>query len=504
MQAERKAWSFVSKMKEKYIYNIIKITGFLSLLLCMFSGVLRVLNYKDMGGGGGWQRFYQEESNSIDVMFFGNSHAHCTIDHGILWDEYGIAGYTLSAGSQEIDSTCYFVKEALRTQHPAVIVVEVMGALGGELANSDYSVNKNSLGMRWSPVFGEYIAYLADNMDMDRGEKQRAFLKVPIVHSRYAELTQSDFEDPIPFMRGYRGSYEAMSVERPEAAKATESMELNPQRLAMLKEIIETAKQNHIPVVLFAAPFKVSEENQMQFNAIEAFAKEQDIPFINYNKLYDEISLDFETDFREESHVNNGGAAKVTQHMAQYLAENYALPDRRGQEGYRIWEDNALYLRNKTLRYQLETAADINAYLQILSELEEEQTVIITLTGNYNALGEVYLEKLMQLGITAEEYAEGGAFLLKGGERICYLAGQEYHYCYNTGNGEIHIESALYGAGDGMGNEMHILMGENDYAMVENGVNVLVYNEEINQLIDAAGDDVYQGLELIHCDMEEE
>lgn len=484
--------------------NIIKITAFLLLTCCMLSGILKVFNYKDMGGGGGWQRFYQTENGRIDVMIFGNSHAHCTIDHGFLWDEYGMAGYTLSAGSQTIDSACYFVKEALQTQQPKVIAVEVMGAIGGELANSNSDVYRNSLGMKWSPVFGRYIDYLADNMNMDRGEKQRVFLKIPVVHSRYAELTQSDFEDPIPFMRGYRGSYERDPLERPEAAQKTESMELDPQRIEMLKEIIEMADENNIPVVLFASPFQVSEENQMQFNAIETFAQEQGVPFINYNKLYDELFLDFETDFRDNGHVNNYGAAKVTDHFARYLKEHYEIPDRRDDKGYDLWEDNALYLRNKTLRNDLETAEDINAYLQILAELEEKQTVIIALTGNYNALGEVYLEKLMQLGITAEEYAEGGIFIFKGGERVLYLAGKEYEYCLNTNGGEIHVESVLYETEEEMRDELHILLDGNDYAMVENGVNVLVYNESLNQLIDAAGDDVYLGLELVHCDKEEE
>ena len=49
-----------------------------------------------------------------------------------------------------------------------------------------------------------------------------------------------------------------------------------------------------------------------------------------------------------------------------------------------------------------------------------------------------------------------------------------------------------------------ILIGGKDYAMVENGVNIVVYNETVSQLIDAAGDNVYLGLEMEHCDKEEE
>ena len=37
-----------------------------------------------------------------------------------------------------------------------------------------------------------------------------------------------------------------------------------------------------------------------------------------------------------------------------------------------------------------------------------------------------------------------------------------------------------------------------DYRLVDNGVNIVIYDEAINQVIDAAGDDVYLGTEMIH------
>ena len=92
---------------------VIKIVAFFLLLSFLLKGIFSVFMYKDMGGGGGWQRFYQAKDNSIDVLFFGSSHAHCTVDHRILWEDYGIAGYTISAGSQNIDSTYYFTDESV-------------------------------------------------------------------------------------------------------------------------------------------------------------------------------------------------------------------------------------------------------------------------------------------------------------------------------------------------------------------------------------------------------
>ena len=97
-------------------------------------------------------------------MFFGNSHAHCTVDHGLLWNNYGIAGYTLSAGSQQLDSTYYFVKEAIEVQKPKVVVVEVYGALWEEISNLEETVYRNTLGMRWSANLWNFVGYMAVSM----------------------------------------------------------------------------------------------------------------------------------------------------------------------------------------------------------------------------------------------------------------------------------------------------------------------------------------------------
>lgn len=485
--------------------NIVKLTAFILLVGWLGTGVFQVLNYKSTGGGGGWQRFYQEKEDSIDVMFFGSSHAHCTVDLGYLWDNYGMAGYTLSAGSQMIDSTYYFVEEALKTQSPRVIVVEMMGATGDELADNTAVVYRNTMGMKWSANLLEFVHYLAGNLQEGYTWEQDVFLKIPIIHSRYAELEQADFEDSIPFMKGYRGSFECAPFEYPAGADTQNALELNPEKQEWLQKIMAIAKEKNVQLVLFASPYSVQEERQMQFNRIAEIAKQSDVPFINFNHLYDEIGIDFAADMRDTDHVNNTGAVKVTEYLARFLKNNYEIPDRRGEEGYEQWEQNALYLRNKTLRHELENASDINEYLQRLTNLEDDQTVILALTGNYNALGEVYLENLLRLGITAEEYYKGGAWVLKNGEITCRLEGQEYGQYLELQNGEAYLESRVSVNEDGdRCDEVRLIMNGKDYRLIQNGVNILVYNEELNQVIDAAGDDIYLGLELVHNEKADE
>lgn len=484
--------------------NVVKIILFFILLAVMLNRMLNIFNYKDMGGGAGWQRLYQMEKNSVDVMFFGSSHAHCTVNHGFLWENYGIAGYTLSSGSQNIDSTYYFIKQSLPVQRPKVIVVEVLSAIGGSIGNSDVAAYRALLGTKWSGGYLECLNYFSEDMNLDSSQRQEILFKFPIIHSRYKELKQSDFKDTIPFMRGYRGSFDIFPCETPSILNG-ESMELDARREEMLLKIINLAKTEDIPLLLFAAPFVLNEGQKLQYNRIAEIAEENQIPFIDFNHLYDETGIDFQCDFRDEQHLNNYGADKVTDYLARYLKDNYSIPDRRGEKGYELWDQNALYLKNKVLCNMLEGAEDINEYLQFVSQVKDEQTVLLALSGNYGALGEVYLENLTLLGITLEEYQNGGLWIWRNGTRYLYLPGREYSRCIRTDVGEIHVESTLSTNNDGdTMDSVRLLINGKDYRMVENGVNIVIYNEYLDQLIDAAGDNVYMGLEMTHYEKPEE
>lgn len=484
-------------MQKKKWINLIKGTAFLLIVSLLLIKITSILNYKDTGGGGGWRNFYQTPQNTIDVMFFGNSHAHCTMDHGLLWNNYGIAGYTLSAGSQQLDSTYYFVKEAIEVQKPKVVVVEVYGALWEEISNSEETVYRNTLGMRWSANLWNFVGHMAESMGKDLVWQLKTFGKLFHIHSRYAELEKNDFEEELPFMRGYRGSYDIVACEKPVLVGADQILPLNEECEEFLYKIIDLTQETGTELVLMAAPFVMSQEQQMRLNRVEQIANEQQIPFIDYNRLSDEIQLDFSVDMRDYEHLNNDGAFKVTKHLAEYLQGAFELPDRRGQAGYELWDQNSKYLEGKRLAFSLQISQDIHEYLQNLLNLEG-YTVVLTLNGNHTALGDVYSDDLAALGITYEEYLQKGAWVIKDGAVETAIPGTEYDYCYRLNRGEIHLESQQ--DEDNWGNlteKAYIFLEQKEYAAVSNGVNIVVYDHEINQLIDSAGVDVYQGLGMI-------
>lgn len=464
-------------LKEKY-RNCIKIIGFIVATVVILAIIFPIFNYKDMGGGGGFQRFYASPSDSIDVMFFGSSRAHCTIDHGYLWDHYGIAGFTLSAGSQKLDSTYYCLQEALRCQNPEVVFVEVSQVNNGIIENGNPDVYRNYLGMKLSNVSLSFAGYLGKQMNMSREQKEEIYTKLPIIHSRYRELDRTDFIDGIPFMRGYRGSFDVVPFDMPVETEQT--MEISQDNLQFLEKIISFTKERNVSLVFFASPYDISEEDQMRINEVGKIAEENGIPFINFNHLYQETGIDFSCDFRDSSHVNNTGARKVTEYLAQYIKANYKVDDHRGDDKYIIWDQNSRYLHNKEFRHELERAENINDYLMRLSE-DDRNIVLIQFVGNYQALGDVYLDSIKKMGLTQDDYICGGYYYLCGGSRI-----ERPEDIYVDDSQIIWIQGQAYQTG------------------IENGVNVVVYDEELKQIIDVAGDDIYLGLSMSHLDLKEQ
>ena len=56
--------------------------------------------------------------------------------------------------------------------------------------------------------------------------------------------------------------------------------------------------------------------------------------------MLEKTGLDTKVDFSDNGHVNLAGAEKVTDYICRYLIDNgYSYTDRRGEDGYDIWND---------------------------------------------------------------------------------------------------------------------------------------------------------------------
>ena len=75
---------------------------------------------------------------------------------------------------------------------------------------------------------------------------------------------------------------------------------------------------------------------------VAALAEEYGVSFIDYNLMWEEIGLDSQLDYRDKgTHLNFGGAKKITKDFGAYLESAYNLTDHRGDSTYSFWDESA-------------------------------------------------------------------------------------------------------------------------------------------------------------------
>ena len=474
-------------MKKKLIGTVV--------FLALAAGLLWKLNdafrLKQEDGIVPMELFYEQESGTIDVMFYGSSHTYSDINPAVLWDQEGISSYDLAGSLQPLWNTYYYMKESLKYQRPKVMVVELVRAIESREYIEEARTVTNTFGMKFSKNKIEAIRVSTpDNLIP-------YLLGYPVYHSRYAELSRADFAayqgDPHgKASKGYYPLYVTKSYDSmADMSEVTESSDLAPKSEEYLRKIIALAKEEDIPLVFMISPYQgIVESEQMIFNRCSEIAAEEGIPFLDFNQMYDELDLDPQTDMAEASHLNYRGTAKLSSYLASWLSEHYSLPDHRGDEQYASWEENAEDWKQKDANQELLEEESLPRTLEKMLENNGSYTYVLSLTGGY-ANGELpETELLRKLGVPEEILSEGGIYIggadgshvLKNGtEEACVLE-------WIASDLEVKVSGA---------NQSIVYSNESELKTL-NGINILVYDHFTESLVTAVGFDAENEYGCIH------
>ncbi len=331
--------------------NLIR-AGFVVLLAITIYLVASVLSIKSEHGIDQMSGMYWQPEDTIDVVMMGTSHIHCDINTGLLWEKFGIASYDYSGAEQPLWMTYYYLKELYKYQKPEVIVLD-MYAPAAFKENYQYKwISENIYGMKFSLNKLQMLA-----VSVEPKKLGQYFPSFAIYHSRYDDLSAEDFEnffwdsEKREAFKGFK-HYWIMEPQQRRDIYEERSDGLTPKSEKYLRKIISYAKEKGSELVLIVSPYIVEADDQRAYNRIEEIAEEEGITFINYNEYYDEISLDFQKDFNDGSHLNYWGSCKFTEFLGGFLACNERVHDRRGQEGYESWDDNVQIIYEELENYE--------------------------------------------------------------------------------------------------------------------------------------------------------
>jgi len=463
--------------------KIIKSVGFLLILTLLTVHFHSVFYFKYGDGIYPLKNFYREPENSIDVMCFGSSHVFENINTGTLWDEYGIASFDLCGSVQPLWNTYYYMKEALKYQTPCVMVLDVYRALEENDFIDSSRIIKNTYGLKLSKDKINAVKISAPDE-----EWLNYLLDYPTYHSRYTDISSADF---LPYLgtanwkywKGFGINTGRTELEMPEGLTLiTERKELSEKTREYLEKIIALSKSRNIPLLLISTPYQANENDQKKYNEVARIAEANNIPFINYNLLYNEIGLDFSSDFADRDHLNHTGNIKFTRYFAQYLKSNYEIPDRRGNASYESYDIMAEDCRQRVYNMDIRSAKDMGAYMEKLEN--KHYLVVYALMGDYKEQ-ENYADiknHLLKYGINPDS-AEGNAVWIVQDHELLYTSCDENVYSWHK---DVGMKDTLMVRISAEEAAPVINLNQTEYTIKNPGMNICIYDTFLETLVETA------------------
>lgn len=409
--------------------RIITVVAFLLAAALSLGGIRHILYFKYGDGILGLQNLYREKDDSIDLLVLGSSHAFEDVNTAALYEDYGIAAYVLAGSYQPMWNTYYYLKEALKTQHPKMILIEGY-CTSQEFEYSDNSgIIKNNLGIRdpENRLASLKVSAPAEN-------RQDYIQDFRLWHSRYEEIDASDFSAyyETPKMKYYKGfgvNYETQEQVRPDLDSfSPDPIPLYEKEEKYFRKVLDLCRDAGIPAMVVISPYAVNEIEQRRFLTTGRICGEYQVPYLNFNSdaLYDDMNLDFRTDFADAAHLNDLGNEKYTALLGKRLTEQVDFPDRRDDAGYESWARHSRDISDRTRDHVLAEETDVEKLISGIKAGKDLSVYIVSYTESQDIEKNTGL--FSELGIEPEKIQD----------QALYVPEERGLSLYGTGNYQYH------------------------------------------------------------------
>lgn len=485
--------------------NFIKSICFIIIFIILFVNITNLLKDKRVNAPYDVTRkvkgFYNEDRNSLDVVFIGSSHAYYTLNPAIFWDEFGVPSYVFGANRQPLWISYYYIKEVLKYQKPKVITLDVLYAAADVDIKND---EKGKESERYQKEGDNRINL--DDLKFSQNKLEAISVSVPkeeimsyIIelmkyNKRWKAIDKNSFIYLNPkFKNPYKG-YTPGFGSAYKMKPVNSTLNLSNKSLEYLNKIIELSKEENFNLILLKSPYNLDEASRKIYNKIADIAKENNIPFINYNNLHNEIDFKPEVDLLPDcSHLNSFGAEKVSRHLAKYLVENYNLQDKRNNPAYSDWNECTQYYKQEVNNWELSQETDIYNYLDKLNN--PNYIVILSARDAFtNSLNKDILDKLKAIGVKSDikDKHRWSYISVLNNNKAIYEKVENAPLEYKTKINDIKIE--IVSKGYSVGNSSSIKINGKEYSKNKRGLNIVVYDKLLQEIADSISFDTHNGL----------
>lgn len=305
------------KIKIKRIVGVLA-TVLLSILVLQYFGQLLdpehvPIEYEQI------KNFHELKENSLDIVFLGSSHSWKGVDTKQISDTCGVNAYNYSCHWQHMNTTNLFLQDCLVTQKPKVVFIET----GRPEVLKDVPMNGEIYYTRFLPNTEAKKTYLEQCFQGDLERYVSFYMPIISFHESWDMIQEENFAS----LDSKSGKFKDTCGFNPSAGSNQVTLldytlfqpeDLDDDSISVLDEMVESCHEKGIEVVFITIPIH---GNYPYIDSFKEYAERKHCDYINFFELTDEIALNGETDFVDNSHLNTSGAAKVSTYLANYIKE---------------------------------------------------------------------------------------------------------------------------------------------------------------------------------------
>ena len=285
----------------------------------------------------------EEVKNSIDAIYIGGSAAFVYWEPLKAYRDFGFTSYDLATNTIQAESILTYVKYAQKYQSPDLFIIGVRAFQYYDETGTEVGLRVSSdsldVGIERCNLIKRYLSNrnldtdeLALYWDIVKYHTNHDVLKNPVSWGLMDNSMKSDY-------KGCQIQTSWCYLEKPENVKNNSRIKLLENDEKTLHELLDYLKKNSLKAIFVVCPYEITAEDYSKYNTIHDIVSKYGYEFLNTNDYWEEMGIDFSRDFYNNNHVNSLGAEKYTIFLGEYLKKNYHLPDHKGDEKYKSWQE---------------------------------------------------------------------------------------------------------------------------------------------------------------------